>query len=87
MILAAHRGGTIVGGCAANRSAEVVGFSNLFAADGDVDLLAADAVDEVSRHAPGLPVVGYERGEGLARVRRLGFRTVGALRVWIFDRA
>jgi hypothetical protein len=84
-LFAARRGDAIVAGCAANRSAKAVGFSNFFAADGDEDILAATAVDEVLQFAPGLPVVGYLRGKMLARVRRLGFHTVGALRVWITD--
>jgi hypothetical protein len=82
-LFSAHRRGAIVAGCAANRSAEAVGFSNLFVAGGDDDLLIADAVSEVARFGTGLPIVGYLAGERLARVGRLGFRTVGKLRVWV----
>ena len=32
---------------------------------------------------PGLPVVGYERGPGLAHAQQTGFRLLDALRVWI----
>jgi hypothetical protein len=81
-VLAARRGDRIVAGCVAHRSAETVGFSNFFTEDPDIDGLLAEAVGEVSRFAPGLPVVGYERGAALARVLRLGFRAVGPLRVW-----
>jgi hypothetical protein len=31
---------------------------------------------------PGLPLVGYERGDDLERARRVGFEEVGPLRVW-----
>ena len=76
------RGGTIVAGCVANRSFGAVGFSNLFIAGGDDDQTIAQAVSEVARFGSGLPIVGYLAGERLARVNRLGFRTVGQLRVW-----
>jgi hypothetical protein len=82
-LFAAYRGADIVAGCAANRSVEAVGISNLFVADGDEDLATAGAVNEVARFGAGLPIVGYLADERLARVRRLGFRTVGPLRVWL----
>ncbi len=82
-LFAAYRGDAIVAGCAGNRSVEAVGFSNFFVADGDEDLATASAVSEVARYGAGLPVVGYEAGESLARTVRLGFRTVGPLRVWV----
>jgi hypothetical protein len=82
-VFAAYRGDAIVAGCAANRSVEAVGFSNFFVADGDEDLATASAVREVARFGAGLPIVGYLAGESLARVVRLGFRTVGPLRVWV----
>ena len=83
-LFAAYRRGVLVAGCAANRSAEAVGFSNFFDV-GDSDLTLAAAVNEVARFGTGLPVVGYEAGETLVRVRTLGFRPVGPLRVWRSD--
>ena len=82
-IFAGYRGDDIVAGCAANRSAEAVGFSNFFVADGDEEVATAAAIELVARFGDGLPVVGHERGESLARTRRLGFRAVGPLRVWV----
>jgi len=82
-VFAALRGDAVVGGCVANRSADVVGFSNFFA--DDADALVASAVAEVARFAAGAPIVGYERGAELDRVRAIGFRAVGPLRVWIRD--
>ncbi len=87
-LLAAHRGERIVAGCVANRTRAVVGFSNFFADeadDADREHLMASAVGETMRFAPGMPVVGYERDEDLARARRLGFDTVGPLRVWLAE--
>ena len=31
---------------------------------------------------PGLPIVGYERGEDLAAARRAGFTVLAPLRIW-----
>lgn len=85
VLLAAYRDDRIVAGCAANRSPGVVGFSNFFAEDTDRETLMAAALGEAMRVAPGRAVVGYEWGEDLTRARRLGFRTVGALRVWLAE--
>lgn len=82
-ICAAYQRDVFVAGFAANRSAGAVGFSNFFVVDGDEERAAAAAIDLVARFGRGLPVVGYERGERLARMRRLGFRAVGPLRVWV----
>ena len=82
-LIAAYRQDAIVAGRAANRSFEAVGFSNFVVADGDEDLAMASAVREVARFGTGLPIVGYLAGESLARVVRLGFRTVDPLRIWV----
>jgi hypothetical protein len=80
-----ERDGEIVAGCAANRSrGDVVGFSNFFAPEEERDRFRAEAVAKVAEFAPGWPVVGYERGEDLAGLLSLGFRSVGALRVWLW---
>jgi hypothetical protein len=57
--------------------------SNFFCADQDAEPVAAGALAEVGRFAPGRPIVGFEAGDALGRARRLGFRAVGPLRVWI----
>jgi hypothetical protein len=81
-LFGAYRGDTLVAGCAANRSADAVGFSNFFVADGDDEQLGAGGSAAVGRFGHGLPVVGYERGTALDRARRVGFEAVGPLRVW-----
>ena len=86
-LFAAYRGDALVGGCAANISTDAVGFSNVFSADRDADLIVAGALAAVSRFAPGLPIVGYERGDALERAKRLGFRAVGPVRVWLVGRS
>ena len=62
-----YRGDAVVAGCAANRSAGAVGFSNFFVGDGEEALAIAGAIAEVARFGAGLPIVGYLAGEGLAR--------------------
>jgi hypothetical protein len=72
----------IVGGCIASRSDGVLGISNLFApADEDAAVRAA-CLAAAARIMPGAPLVGYEHGGSLARMKELGFRALGALRVW-----
>jgi hypothetical protein len=44
--------------------------------------LWAGVVRAVASLRPGLPIVGYERGEDLAAARRAGFTVLGSLRVW-----
>lgn len=81
----ARQDGKIVAGCAANCSeGNVVGFSNFFAPASERESFRAGAVTKVMEFAPGLPVVGYERGDDLAGMLSLGFRSVGKLRVWLW---
>ncbi len=77
--------GRLVAGCVATSSQAVVGVSNLFTLDGDLDAAWTDALGAVSRRFPGRPVVGYERGDALAAAVRHGFTPVGSLRVWLRD--
>jgi hypothetical protein len=87
-LLTASRGGNVVAGCAANRgTGGVVGLSNFFALMADADELFAGATAAVAATAPGSPIVGYERGPALDRALRLGFESMGRLRVWSVNRA
>jgi hypothetical protein len=83
--LAGWLGGRLVAGCVANVGADVVGMSNLFVREGDLDAGWAGALAAVARRFPGRPVVGYERGETLAAAVRQGFASAGPLRVWLRD--
>jgi len=65
-----------VAGVIANRSGSVVGISNAFG-------LQDDWETAVSARFPGLPMVGYEHGPGLAAAKAAGFVGVGPLRVWL----
>jgi hypothetical protein len=77
--------GRVVAGAVASRSERVVGLSNVFALDGEVEPEVAWAVvlEAVGRLFPTLPVVGYEHGDALAAAVGQGFEEVGALRVWV----
>jgi hypothetical protein len=81
--IAAYQGHRLVAGAIAHRAANVVGWSNLFVPTVQADRFRGECLAQVVRAFPGLPVVGYEAGEALARACTLGFGTVGPLRVWV----
>lgn len=74
--------GRITAGCLANRSGDVVGVSNLFAAD-EPERLFAEATAAVAAFHPGLPIVGYARGATLQAARAEGHVETGPLRVLV----
>lgn len=82
VILAAYGDERIVAGAIANRTAQVVGLSNVFVPAQDAQQLRAGCVAAVQEHFPGLPLVGYESGDELAAFRALGFEELGPLRIW-----
>jgi hypothetical protein len=84
-ILAARDEGDLVAGVIGNRSASVVGLSNLFIRETDPGQIWAEASDAVCAQFPGLPLVGYEDGDSLQLAHHAGFASVGPLRVWIKD--
>jgi hypothetical protein len=75
--------GTIDAGVIANRTADVIGISNVFerAPPG----ARRDAVQAVAQLHPGLPLVGYESGQALSQSRAIGFDSLGSLCVWQKD--
>jgi hypothetical protein len=75
----------IAAGAIGNRSASVVGFSNLFTVTADEEQAWAGAIAAISARFPGLPLVGYEGEAGLPAAHRAGFVSVGPLRVWLKD--
>ena len=79
---AGHLDNQIVAGAIANRSPGAVGLSNLFAPPAFAEEAWAAVVDGITRACPGLPIVGYERGDDLVLAHQLGFESVGALCVW-----
>ncbi len=81
--VAGHRRGAIVGGGIANKSAGVVGLSNVFASANDRREAWAGCIAIATAWAPGMPIVGYESGVDLATALELGFAALGPLRVWV----
>lgn len=73
------------GGCIANRSAQVVGISNIFHLKGTSPAYGEAVSVAASAFGANLPLVGYDRGEALSEMEALGFRSVGNLRVWLSD--
>ena len=81
--LAGWDDGRIVAGAAANRSAEVVGLSNVFDAQGDVQSAWAAGAAAATELWGDLPLVAYDHGDALSAAQRAGFESIGPLRVWI----
>jgi hypothetical protein len=81
--LATRRDGRIVAGAHLFRGPTVVGLWNLFWTGDDADGAWAGAIATAADRHPGLPIIGYERGEDLAVALRHGFQTTGPLRVWL----
>ncbi|MFJ6948211.1 hypothetical protein ACISU4_26815, partial [Streptomyces wuyuanensis] len=79
----ADDGGRTVAGAVVSRSDSVVGLSNVFAADGDLDRAWSGCLATVARLWPGMPVVGYEHGEDLSAAARQGCVPGPELRVWL----
>jgi hypothetical protein len=86
LVLACRDGEDLVGGAVLNRAAGLVGLSNLFTVDGaggSDGAVWSSAITAAAVHFPGLPLVGYEHGDGLAHAHASGFTTLGTLRVWL----
>jgi hypothetical protein len=81
VLLATDSGGNVAAGAIGNRSRTVVGLSNLYSVSADPDEAWSGAVAALAAAFPGLPLVGYERGEDLAAAHRAGFTGIGPLRV------
>lgn len=74
--------GKVVAGGIANRSPGVVGLSNLFAIAACAEETWTALVSCVCAAFPGMPLVGYERGDALDLAKGVGFEPIGALRIW-----
>lgn len=81
--IAAYRDQRIVAGAIANRTRAVVGVSNVYAPADDTAHYWAGCVASAIAAFPGMPLVGYERGDELAVACALGFERLGPLRVWL----
>lgn len=83
--LIARRGGVAVATAALNRSADVVGISNVFSESEPPLALYAGGIRAARSLYPELPILGYERDAGLAAALAAGFEAVHGLTVWNRD--
>jgi hypothetical protein len=83
--LIARRNGVVVATAALNRSASVVGISNVFSASEPPLALYSSGVRAARALYPSLPIVAYERDAGLAAALAVGFEAVHGLTVWNRD--
>ncbi|MFI0988461.1 hypothetical protein [Streptomyces exfoliatus] len=83
MFLGGFSAERLVAGAVANSSGEVVGLSNVFGPAEETSATWAGALSCLVREAPGVDVVGYERGDALAAALEHGCSPLGKLRVWL----
>ena len=82
-IIAAYKDDQIVAGAIANKTANVVGLSNVFTPEREAEYYWEGLLSLIATSYPALPIVGYERDDCLAVALRVGFTVLGALRVWL----
>jgi hypothetical protein len=83
MVLGRFEGERVVAGAIVNRSATVVGISNVFDAGGDLESGWDAAARVAAERWRGMTAVGYDRGAGLDAAHAAGFESAGELVVWI----
>jgi hypothetical protein len=84
VVAAGHRDDRVVAGAIANRTNDVVGWSNFFAPETEIFECAAASLAAIAGVFPGLPIVGYAHGDELRNAHALGFESLGPLRIWTF---
>jgi len=83
VILGGYRRGRIMAGAIVNRSRAAIGVSNLFTTTvGDLGDAWSGCIATVGRAFPKLPIVGYESGDAIIAPHKLGFKSIGRLRIW-----
>ncbi len=82
-IIAAYKENQIIAGAIANRTTEVIGLSNVFTPEQEAERYWEGLLSLIAHGYPTLPIVGYEQDDSLAVALRVGFTTLGPLRVWM----
>jgi hypothetical protein len=82
-VLAWDDGDGIVAGAVVNRSATVIGLSNVFHTHGDLESVWRGAASAAHARWGPMPVVGYDSGTALDAAHRAGFGSVEELVVWV----
>ncbi|WP_225610796.1 hypothetical protein, partial [Streptomyces sp. H28] len=84
IVLAGHAtDGTVIAGGVASRSDHVVGISNVFARNDDLDTAWPLVLNAARTLFPTHPLVGYEHTADLEAALHHGFEPIGALRIWL----
>ena len=81
-ILVRSDGQRVLAGAVANRSRGVIGLTNVFDVEGDLEDAWSGAAGAARAIWGALPIVGYDRGRSLDAAHRAGFETIGPLAVW-----
>lgn len=82
-VLARFDGGRIVAGAVANRSSTVIGLSNVFDADKDLESAWLGGATAANALWGQMAVVSYDSGASLDGAHRAGFDSIGELCVWL----
>ncbi len=80
--LGAYRNHKVVAGAIAHHTDDVVGLSNVFISADDPPAFWAGFLAMFQERFPGVPIVGYEHGPGLAIAKEIGFAELHPLKVW-----
>ena len=82
-VLAGYDDDRIVAGAIANRSTTVIGLSNVFHTDGDLDSAWAGGAASAAALWGDMPTLSYDSGDRLDAARNAGFESIGELVVWL----
>ena len=82
-VLAGYDADRIVAGAVATRSAKVIGLSNLFATEGDLESAWVGAAAAAAALWGDMPIVAYESGAALDAAEAARFTPIGELVVWL----
>jgi hypothetical protein len=82
-ILARSNEGRFRAGAVANCSPGVIGLTNLFDVDGDLESVWSDSASAARAVWGRMPVVGYDTGKSLDAAHRAEFEPIGSIVVWV----
>ena len=80
--VAGDDGEKIVCGCLVNKTADVLGISNFFAPDSNIEYWS-EIIEFVHNSIEFAGIVGYERKDLVKKLQPLGFEATGDLTVWL----
>ncbi len=83
MVLGEWDDDRIVSGCVLFATEDAIGVSNVFALQGRSDDLWPGVLRAARLAFPGLPIVGYESADALAKAVAAGAAELGPLQVWV----